>query len=56
MPTFLKVAALSLVLFLILFLAVVATGQTFGQRCQAQGYTWGSLEFDKCVSRLQKGS
>ena len=38
-----------------LFAVVWMTGGTFGQRCEARGFKWNTVEFDACVSQLAQG-
>jgi len=49
-----KVILISLIATTILFLFVLATGQTFGQRC-AKKYDKHTTEWCDCVERLSQG-
>lgn len=50
----LLVAAIVLAVFLVMVVAVFATGSTFGQRC-AESYTPGSADWNTCVTELVGG-
>ena len=50
-----KIGAIGGVLaFIILLAAVIATGNTFGQRC-AKVYPVKSPEWEACIERIRKG-
>lgn len=49
-----RIAIYSLLFFIALFLFVLLTGQTFGQRC-AKHYEVKSYAYNQCIIRLSRG-
>lgn len=53
LPTFGAVFIVGFVLACVLYGVVIATGQTFGQRCSAAGHT--GEDWSRCVRAMAKG-
>jgi len=50
-----KTFVIFLVLSIILLVGILASGATFGQRCEKMGHEWYSASHDSCVKKLSKG-
>ena len=47
-------AVLGIILAVVIIIAVIMTGNTFGQRC-AKVYTEDTQAWNECIARLSKG-
>ena len=52
---FAKVMLSTIFLFLSLLAVVIASGMTFGQRCEKMGYKQDTTEWKICLHSLSKG-